>query len=232
MWPFGREKPPHELGDDPQQIFAALQGRRQWRDISNSCWELLRKNVAYVFNQPREAAEALRNTVMVTEQFRLLSHLAPETAPRRTDADRMSLLSLHLGEMAIKFATEIRTAETRERQTQLLFLADSSASASLVWDRYQLQSYLVIASLTLELGRNREQARLWCDRYRRAEHDLLSCPQSDLTTAQRSIRDLLDPTVLHRSQDEMRRHLPTGGPPNSDETLTARQWLYQIEANL
>lgn len=194
----------------------------------------MQTNLAYVFDRRGESAEALRNTILIAERNRFPRQLVRGESPlAQSDAGRMSAVALELAELASRLGRDIPSASTHERQSELLFLADSAAIASLVFDRYCLQAYLVIAQLVLAAGSNREETALWCRRYRKAEADLLSRPEADLNTMQQTTKTLLDPAAMKGVQDEMYRYASSDMlPPRDENTRTTRDWLKEIEAQL
>jgi hypothetical protein len=143
-------------------------------------------------------------------------------------------LSRRLSCVAAQHKQSVLSAQTDLKIQSALFAADSAAVASLVCERYAMGSYCLLAQLSFGINDTPQEAALWCNRYRRAESDLLCKVESSLDPSERAIRKMLDPAKLRDTAEEMRRVLPKcllQSLPgfNSENPVTSDEVVEQIE---
>jgi hypothetical protein len=150
-------------------------------------------------------------------------------------SDELSTLSSNLYAFALDCEKSVVSARRdADYKVALVFLVRALAS-SMLCDRYTLLSYATLARVCLGYLQNCNDAALWCDRYRRAESDLLAEEESNLGIYARAIRECLDPENARQTAEGMRRVLPkhlldeyVPGFDSSD-SLTPREVVEQIE---
>jgi hypothetical protein len=200
-----------------------LKTRKHWEKLPAALMERFAFNAAYVFDRPGEAADALKRLVLLLESEFFPGRLQ-QIAYAADWRYEVSILCSHLEQLALQ-------CDSREG----LAVADSATTGMLVCERYALSSYTRLARLSLIYGRNREQAALWCERYRRAESDLLCEDESNLDDYTIAVRECLDPDKVRQTAEEMRRVLPKEllekHVPDFDaaDCLTPREVVEQIE---
>lgn len=196
MWPFKRDKPLHELGNDVPSVLDELRNRRHWKRLPPALIQEFGVNATHVFDRPGEATDALMRLVMLLE-----SDLFPNRLRQIADAENwryeMSILSAHLQQCA-----------SLHEESAMPAVADSAAVAQLVCERFDLFAYCALARMSVSFGRNVQEATLWCDRYRQAESELLREDEANLSITARATRECLDPDKLRQTAEEMRRILP------------------------
>lgn len=201
MWPFKRDKPLHELGDDVPSVLDELRNRRQWKRLPTQLIQAFGFNATYVFDRPGEATDALMRLVMLLESDLFPGRLR-QIAGAENWRSEISVLSAHLQQCASLHE------ESAMQESAMLAIADSAAVAQLVCERYDLYAYIALARISVNFGHNLQEATLWCDRYRRAESDLLAENESNLSISARAVRKCLDPDKLRHTVEKMHRILP------------------------
>jgi hypothetical protein len=224
MWSFRRQKQWHQLGDDVPSIINELFNRNHWKSLPQALIGRFAVNSTYVFERPIEAADALKRLVFILESECFRGRLQ-QIANASDWSYEVCVLCSHLEQFA-----------SQSEGSGALAVADSAATSILVCERYALTSYVKLARLSLTVGQNKEEAALWCDRYRRAERDLLAEDASHLSIHARAVRECLDLEKARQTAEEMRRvlpkHLLDKHLPDFDsaDCLTPREMVEQIEA--
>jgi hypothetical protein len=202
MWPFRRQKPWHQLGASLPAIVYELRSRKHWERFPEPLVTQISTNAAYVFDDTAEAQEALKHFVFLLESPYFPGRLQ-QIARAKEWRPEVSLLANHLIGLAGNLC---ETTIIRGPMDGIVIYA--AATSSLLCQRYALSSYTFLARFGLTIGRNLDEGARWCDRYRRAERDLLAEEVSNLDSYSRAVRELLDPQRAREMHEEMRTVLP------------------------
>ncbi|MEX2309915.1 MAG: hypothetical protein WD738_20250 [Pirellulales bacterium] len=242
MLPFRRQKAPHELGEDVPTVISELKARKHWKSLPPAVFQRFTDNANYVFDDSRATAVALRWLTFTLELKSFRGRLQ-EIASAECWSDELSTLSSNLHSFALAYEKAVISARNDRDYVGALLIVVRALTSSLVCNRYSLWSYTTLARISLTFRENREDAALWCARYRKAESDLLTVDESTLDDYTRAVRELLYPYKVRQTAKEMQRVLPKHSrlpkhlldkylPDLDSGPLTAREDVEQIEAML
>jgi hypothetical protein len=175
-----------------EQFMEELSDRPVWSSLPDDVICQIVANAEYIFDRPDEIGEAYRLFVTSAEEYSLHSEMARLVATGDSYGNALCKTALTFCDIASAHAKEAYLGHVLTPRTQdALFIADVTACSALACDRYCLQMYYFIASNAWHFAKNKEAARLWCQRYNKAESDFFNVPEDELSSAQRATRKVL-----------------------------------------
>lgn len=231
---------PRTLGDDLETIYTNLIRRGKWRKLGPDILRAIFQNTQTAFETQYEQLYIIRDLVLLADSLNLPRRQF-RTIVQRQDRDldvkryQFALTFYWQGSQSCKNCYSEAAEEAVRKSAHLAIMGFRSAVAC---DRHTLPAYTGLAHVFGQILGEKEEALVWCKRYKDVEDRLVATPEAELEKMHvfaKAARDLAleSPEERRRQAQQLMAFAPgllKGEHPEQDPS--GREQIEEIEKSL